>query len=432
MKTFYQLLGNALIVGVTNNFVWFALTFWAYLETKSVLTTSIISGIFLVATAISSLWFGSFVDHNKKKYTMMVSSLATLVLYIVALVVYHFAPLGSFTSVESLTLWVLVLILMFGVTAGNIRNISLPTLTTILVPEKERDKANGMSGMIMGIAFSICSVASGLALAYAGMFWVIVSGIVLTILAIIHLNFITVNEKKIIRIEGAPKNIDIKGTIKVISSISGLFALILFTTFNNFLGGVFMSLMDAYGLSLVSVQVWGVLWGFLSLGFIFGGLYISKYGLGKNPLTRLFSINIILWTVCIFFTIQSSIVLTSIGMFIWISLVPFVEAIEHTIIQKVVPVERQGRVFGFAQSIEQMASPITAFLIGPIAQFVFIPFMTSGQGVNLMGGWFGVGPDRGIALVFTLSGFVGLLVTLFAMRSNAYKLLYARYKKPSN
>lgn len=34
---------------------------------------------------------------------------------------------------------------------------------------------------------------------------------------------------------------------------------------------------------------------------------------------------------------------------------------------------------------------------------------------------------RGIALVFILSGVIGLIVTLFAMRSNAYRLLAARY-----
>ncbi len=36
-----------------------------------------------------------------------------------------------------------------------------------------------------------------------------------------------------------------------------------------------MSLMDAYGLSLVSAHVWGVLWAILSLGFIIGGAYDS-------------------------------------------------------------------------------------------------------------------------------------------------------------
>ena len=44
-----------------------------------------------------------------------------------------------------------------------------------------------------------------------------------------------------------------------------------------------------------------------------------------------------------------------------------------------VPYERQGRVFGLAQSVEQSASPLTAFLIGPVAQFVAIRFMTTGR-----------------------------------------------------
>ena len=93
----------------------------------------------------------------------------------------------------------------------------------------------------------------------------------------------------------------------------GLLALILFHTFNNFLGGVFMSLMDPYGLQLVSVQVWGVLWGVLSLGFIVGGLVVAKRGLGRNPLRTLFLANIAMWTICMFFTVQASIVLLAVG-----------------------------------------------------------------------------------------------------------------------
>src|SRR6185295_10924084 len=115
--------------------------------------------------------------------------------------------------------------------------------------------------------------------------------------------------------------------------------------------------------------------------------------------------------------------LLAIGMFVWLCLIPAVEAAEQTILQKVVPPERQGRVFGLAQSIEQAASPITAFLIGPIAQLIFIPFMTTGAGVDLLGPWFGTGEDRGIALLFIAAGLIGLIVTLLAMRSYSYKTL---------
>jgi len=134
-----------------------------------------------------------------------------------------------------------------------------------------------------------------------------------------------------------------------------------------------------------------------------------------------------MWLTCIFFTIQPWIILLISGMFVWMSLSPFVEAIEQTIIQKVVPLERQGRVFGFAHSVEQAASPLTAFIIGPLAQYIFIPYMTTGAGVQLIGNWFGVGEGRGIALVFTVTGVIGLIITLFAMKSKFYKLLSKSY-----
>lgn len=432
MHTFYNLLANALVVATKNNFVWFALTFWIYLQTQSVVSTAVLGGVYLLAAASSGLWFGSLVDNYPKKLTMIGSSLSTLFFFSLALMVFALAPAVAFTTILSWQLWLFVLLILGGVIAGSIFNIAIPTLITELVPEDRRDKANGLFGTIMGVAFAITSVASGVVLAYAGMFWVLVVAITLTISALVHLQTIALKQKKQQKSkikQSAMQQIDIPGTIKAIKTVPGLFALIFFTTFNNFLGGAFMALMDAYGLSLVSVQVWGFIWGFVSLGFIIGGLLIAKKGLGKNPLKTLFRINIVTWTVCIFFTIQPSIVLLVLGIFIWITLMPFIEATEQTIIQKVVPPERQGRVFGFAHSIEQAASPITAFVIGPVTQFIFIPFMTTGAGVELLGGWFGVGPGRGIALVFTVTGVIGLLVTLVAMRSKAYQLLYKRYSK---
>jgi DHA3 family multidrug efflux protein-like MFS transporter len=211
--------------------------------------------------------------------------------------------------------------------------------------------------------------------------------------------------------------------------VPGLFGLIFFHTFNNFLGGIFMSLMDAYGLLLVPVQVWGFLWGVLSLGFIIGGMVVARKGLGKNPLRTLFLANIAMWSICSVFTLQASILLLAVGMFVWLCLIPAVEAAEQTILQKVVPPERQGRVFGFAQSVEQAASPVTAFLIGPIAELIFIPFMTTGAGVDLFGPWFGTGTDRGLALLFTAAGLIGLAVTLLAMQSRSYRELSSIYEK---
>lgn len=427
MRVFLQIIANTLAVSVTNFFVWFALTFWVYLNTQSVVATSVIGGSFMVMMAASGMWMGAIVDHHRKKRVMIASTIASLLLYIVAAAIYDNTPIEAWRTMGSAQLWMFVGLILLAVIAGNVRGIALPVLVTMLVPEGDREKANGVTGMVMGASSVIAGITSGIALTYLGMSGVIWLGIMLTALALVHLCAMHLPEEKIVHTAEKPKKIDIAGTIKMIRSVPGLLSLIFFTTSNNFLGGVFAALMDAYGLTLVSVQTWGVLWGVLSLGFMAGGLYIAKYGLSENPLRQLFWVNGAIWLSCLFFAIQPSIILLCAGILIWVILSPFIEAIEHTIVQRVVPMERQGRVIGFAQSVELSASPIASFMIGPVTQFVFIPFMTTGAGVQLIGDWFGVGPGRGIALAFIAAGALGLCITYAATRSKTYAFLQEYY-----
>lgn len=431
MKTFHKLLFNSLIVNATNNFLWFALIFWAYLETRSVLATSIIGGSYMLIAALFGLIFGTFVDHHKKKNVMLYSSVFTLAMFGLAGLLYMLIPDDEILRLAGPGFWGFVIIILAGAIAGNLRLIALSTSVTMLVPEKQHDRANGMVGTVNGIAFAITSVFSGLAIGQLGMGWALLIAIVLTFAAVVHLLPVKVKEKAVEHEAGAPKRIDIKGAIAAINLVPGLMALLFFATFNNFLGGVYMSLMDAYGLNLVSVEAWGFIWGFLSLGFIFGGLVIARKGLGSNPLRTLLLANVAMWSVTILFPLKSSIVPLIIAMAVYMCLIPAVEASEQTIIQKVVPFKKQGRVFGFGQTIEMLASPITSFLIGPIAQLWVIPFMTDGWGARNFGSWFGTGPARGMAVIFIIAGIIGLIVTLLAFGSRAYRTLSNYYKDGS-
>jgi DHA3 family multidrug efflux protein-like MFS transporter len=430
MRPFHQILCNNLLATITNFTVWFGITFWVFLETGSVFATGMIAGLYLVLTAGLGFWLGSIVDHHRKKVAMLGSSGASFTFFALALTLLHLAPDAAFRDPYDLTLWAFAALVMFGVIAGNLRSIALPTLVTILVPEDERDKANGLVGMVTGVGFLMTSVISGFLVAHGGMTTVLTLALVATAVAIVHLGVLHIAEDRVAAAPHEPSGaskIDLRGTIRVVGAVPGLFALILFATFNNFLGGVFMALLDAYGLSLVSVETWGLLFGGLSTAFIAGGLVITKTGLGANPVRTLLLINVVTWSVCCVFTLRSSIWLLGAGCFVWMLLGPVAEAAEHTTLQKVVPLERQGRVFGFAQSIEQAASPFTAFLIGPLTQFVVIPSMTDGVAARAIGDWFGRGPARGMALVFTLAGMIGLAVTLVALRSRSYRELSAAY-----
>jgi DHA3 family multidrug efflux protein-like MFS transporter len=432
MKSFHQLVANTVLASTTSNFLWFALTFWVYLETRSVVATSVIGGSYMLLFAGSGILFGTFVDRNKRKTSMVLSNAASLALFGLAGVVYLIAPEDSIPQLSQPLTWVFITLSLAGAIAGNLRAVALSTTVTLLVPDDRHDKANGLVGTANGVAFALTSVFSGLAIGRLGMGACLIITIALTAVAGAHLATIHVDNDTSPHEEGeaAPEGstkFDLSGALRAVRLVPGLLALLFFSTFNNFLGGVFMALMDPYGLELVSVESWGILLAVSSFGFIVGGVAVARRGLGTNPVRTLLLVNIVMWSITILFPIRSLVLPLAIGFFLYMVVIPVAEASEQTTIQRVVPYREQGRVFGFAQTVETAASPVTAFLIGPIAQAWVIPFMTDGAGAETIGSWFGTGPDRGMALIFIIAGSIGLLATLLAFQSRAYEDISRSY-----
>lgn len=423
-RVFLELLGNTLVAGVTSTFLWFALTFWVYLETRSVVATGVIGGAFSISSAVLGPVFGSFVDRHRKHTVLAVTLIASVVCFAIATAVFVSVPADELLRLRNPFFWVLIAATLLGSVAGNMRGIALSTCVTLLIDEGRRDRANGMVGTVTGISFAITSVFSGLVVGGLGMGWAYYLTVVATIGALVHILTVHVDEPEPERDpDQKPKFVEIGPALEAIRAVPGLGMLIALAAFNNLLSGVFMALMDAYGLELVSVEAWGLLWGVISLAFIAGGMAVTRFGLGSSPLRLIVAGNLVNWIVCSVFAVRSSIVLVAVGMIVWLGLIPVIEAAEQTILQRAIPFERQGRVFGFAQLVENAASPLTAFLMAPLAESVFMPLMTDGWGAEVIGGWFGTGPARGIALMFSLAGVLGVAVTALAWASRSYRRL---------
>ncbi len=428
VRAFRMVLVNTLVANVTTSFLWFALTFWAYLETRSVLATSIIGGSFMLLIAVFGTVFGTLVDRHLKKRVMLGSSLVTVLAFAVAGVLYLVFPERTLVDWNGPAFWAFVLVILVGAVVESMRNIALSTTVTLLVPAEERDKANGMVGAVQGVAFMVTSVFSGLAIGLLGMGWTLAISIALTAVAIGHLLTVSIPEEAPDRPEGGVhKHLELRGAWMAIRAVPGLLALIFFATFNNLVGGVFMALMDPYGLTLFSVQAWGIVLGVTSVGFIIGGAWVAKFGLGERPLRSLLLANVVVALVGMLFTIREFWWLYAGGILLYMCLIPVAEAAEQTILQRVVPFRTQGRVFGFAQSVEVAASPISAFLIGPVAQFWLIPYIDSEAGRAQFEWLLGDGEARGIALVFVIAGAIMLVAVVIAFVSPPYRLLSRAY-----
>ena len=170
MRTFHLLVANTLVASVTNNFLWFALTFWVYLETRSVLATAIIGGGYMLLVAVSAhvlrdvrrpapapdvdapveraLARGLHPGRGRSSWSRPARRCATSAT----------PPSGRSSS-----------LVLAGAIAGNLRSVALSTTVTLLVPEEGRDRANGLVGTANGVAFALTSVFSGLAIGLLGM-----------------------------------------------------------------------------------------------------------------------------------------------------------------------------------------------------------------------------------------------------------------------
>ncbi|WP_156232861.1 MFS transporter [Corynebacterium occultum] len=455
MKTFHHILLNTLIANVTTSFLWFALTFWVYLETRDVALAGVLNALYMGLIAVGSIFFGSIVDHNFKKHVMMFAAVATLGCYLLSAVVWVLFVDPASIGFDDAALWAFALLVLLGSVVEHMRNIALSTIVTLLVPEGERDRANGLVGTVHGASFLVTSVIAGSAIGWLGMEITLWIALALSVAGLLHLIPIKIPEQEILsaaeaearaatvaastpREAGAPveadpegvsisRGIDLRGSLKIIRGVPGLLALILFTCFNNLIGGVYTALMDPYGLELFSPQVWGLVLGISSLGFILGGMLVAKFGLGKNPVRTLLLANVLVALLGMFFGIREWWWLYAGGICLFMLLMPAAEAAEQTILQRVVPFRQQGRVFGLAMAVELAANPLSAVIVAVLAQAYIIPWMNTPAGQETFGWLLGAGTTRGMALMYFISGLIMLVVVLLALVSRPYRQLSRYY-----
>jgi DHA3 family multidrug efflux protein-like MFS transporter len=426
-RTFAGILVNTALANITTSYLWFALTFWVYLETRNVIATGVVGGVYMLLIALSSISFGTFVDRYRKLAVMRFAAGFTLVMFVLSGVMFLLAPTALILDLSQPWFWLFTLIILVGAVVENMRNIALSTTVTILIEPDRRANANGLVGMVQGLMFIVTSLLSGLSVGLLGMGWTIVVALVLTALAFAHLLTLRMPEEVRAAASDAQGGFDLRGSLAAVLAIAGLFALILFSTFNNFIGGVYMALMDPYGLEMFSVEMWGAVFALGSTGFIVGGALIGKFGLGRNPLRTLLIAVAVMGLLGAVFTLREWAWLYVAGIWLYLVLIPFVEAAEQTVIQQVVPLPRQGRVFGFAMAFESAAAPVTAFLIAPIAQFWIIPYARSAEGAAQLAPLLGEGTSRGIALVFLVAGIIMITAALAAFLTPVYRRVSASY-----
>ncbi|NEP45713.1 MAG: MFS transporter [Okeania sp. SIO2H7] len=204
-----------------------------------------------------------------------------------------------------------------------------------------------------------------------------------------------------------------------IAERSGLLKLTLFLGVTYLTDGILQVVFWPLILSLGSSQDLGFILSIGGCGMLFGSVAVSAW---EGPRRRMYGIFAFVGFqgLCLCIAgLHFSIIGAGIVAFSYLFARPFVLSFNHTIWHNKVPIKLQGRVFALQRAIECGLLILTYLSAGPLVDGIFEPMMVEGGLLadTIVGHIVGVGPGRGIALLFALLGMMNVVAVAIAYQN---------------
>lgn len=385
----------------------FALGFWAWGETGRATDLALVAFFSFGPGVLLSPIAGALVDRWNRKLVMMLSDLAAGLSTVALLLLY---------AAGQLQIWH---IWVAGAFASAFESFQFPAYSaaiSTMLPKDQYARANGM--------LSLAGSASGIIAPAAAAFLIIpigINGIMLIdvftfIFAIGSLLIVYIPQPKTTQAGQQARSSlwreSFYGFRYIFErpSLLGL-QLVFFST--NLIATFSMVLLYPMILARTNsdATVLGGVEAAMGIGGVLGGLLMSTWGgpkrLVHGVLTGM-ALSSILGSVLL--GAGQVFIVWAIGAFFSTFFIPFINGANQAIWQSKVAPDVQGRVFATRRLIAQISAPLAMLIAGPIADRVFEPAMQSGGTlVNIFGGLVGVGPGAGIAVLFLITGVLGMI-----------------------
>jgi predicted MFS family arabinose efflux permease len=388
----------------------FAIVIWAWQETGQA-TVLALTGFFAFGPVVLvSPFAGALVDRWNRKLVMMLSDLAAGLATIILLIL--------FTS-DSLQVWHLYVL---GAFVGVFQAFQWPAFSaaiSVMLPKEQYTRANGILELARAGSGILAPVLAGALIGFLGISWVFLIDIFTFLFAIGALLIIHVPQPK-----ATQEGLESRGSIwkeagygfKYIWKRPSLFWLQMVFFFINLTATFGFTVLAAMVLARTNnnATILGSVQSAGAAGGVAGGILLSAWG---GPKRRIHGVLLSMISISIFNTllmgIGRSLPVWAVASFIGATFLPILNGSNQAIWQAKVPPDLQGRVFSVRRLIAQITAPFAMLLAGPLADYVFEPAMNEGGTLApIFGGILGTGPGSGMALMFIISGTLGILVGL--------------------
>ncbi len=385
----------------------FALGVWVFLQTGSVTRFAItfLAGT-VPATVISPL-AGALVDRWNRRSVMIACdfglALSTLTLM-------------WLFSANRLEIWHIYAAVAFSSVLNAFHWPAYSTLVPLLVPRKHFGRVNGMMQGAEALAQLAAPVIAGILVVT-----IKIRGVLLIDCATFLFALITLSVVRVPGISSASEEAAAKGSLlheaaygwSYIAARPGLLGLMMFFAFSNFLAGVVEVLAQPLILSFASAAKLGAVLSIGGSGMVIGSVAMSTWGGPKRRVWGILGFHLLASLAFIFMGLRPSLTLVTGSAFVILLCMPIINGSNRALMNTKVEPGVQGRVFAMSRMITSLTLPLGYLIAGPLADRVFGPLLAPGGPLaGSVGKILGVGPGRGIGLLFVVMGTLAVVVTV--------------------
>lgn len=394
----------------------FSLGVYAFETTNTATAVALITLFTFVPNILLRPIGGVLADRYDRRLMMIVGDLGAALglLFILVMVL-----------TDSIQLWHMYVGVSISSIFSSVQAPAYRASATDLLDEKDFSKGSGLVQLAESAKFLFSPIIAGILLSVTTIDVILVINMMTYVVAILAVLVIRNKLKTALdHKEHQPWYYEILEGWNTIKNNRGVLMLVIIVSIVTFYLGFLETLIGPMLLSFTTAKTLGMFQSISAIGMLVSSLLIGMFSMTKRY-SYMLVIGLVLAGVAFAMlgTSTNVVVLIAAG-FLFLGSLPFVNTSADVLVRRNIPNDKQGRVWGIIGILSQIGFIIAYSSAGLLADKVFNPLLVEGGALaDSIGSLIGVGPGRGIGLLFIIAGSLVVIVALITFRIQAIKAL---------
>jgi len=398
-RTFFGLWLGQTVSLLGSQLCGFALGVTVFARTGSALLYGLVLFVTITPQALVAPFAGVVVDRVDRRIVLLFEQVTGALCALVMLLL----AFGDRLNLG----WILLLVgVQACCAASNFQ--AFAAATTLLVPKERLARANGLVQLGVALAQIIAPAIAGAILSSFGLLLILLVDLCTFVFASCMLLIVRIPKAPVSDAGRAARGSvreELRFGWRFIRERPGLFWLLIFFAGFNLTIGVVRTLIGPLVLGFADSRALGFVLSSGGLGMLLGSGVMLTWGGPKRQVYGIMIFALMLGILLFLGAARPSTPLIALGAFGGFFTAPLISGCSDTIWQRKVPSDVQGRVFSFRALVAGGTLPLASLIAGPLSDHLFEPLLQEGGALaGSVGRLLGVGPGRGVALLFVVLG----------------------------